>query len=98
VRRPLADVKAPLIADAMFAEASSAGVPKLVTADQAMCVGLARAFAVLPRNFSPTGAGGIPHWEQLLARFPEGHFTIEVHGHKLEIFFGQAHDQPPSPP
>jgi len=80
-----------LVLDAMFAENETGGIPKLATADEGVCVALAKQFAILPRTFTPTGAGGIRHWDQLVARFPEGHFTISIRGHKLEVYFhGQA--------
>ena len=85
-----------LIVDTMFSEATD--TPKLVTADRVICVGLARGFVASPRKFLPTGHGGLEHWEQLLARFPEGHFTVEIRGHKLEVYFHEGTHIPPYPP
>lgn len=87
-----------LIADAMFAENAAGSPPKLVTADEAVCVGLARKFATSPRTFSPTSPAGGRYWEQLIARFPEGHFTVEIHRHKLEVYFQEPSHAAPSPP
>ena len=87
-----------LIADTMFAENVTGSTPKLVTADEAVCIGLARRFVTSPRTFSPTTRSGAPrHWEQLLARFPEGHFTVDIRGHKLEVYFHEPSHAVPSP-
>jgi hypothetical protein len=86
-----------LVVDALFASDTAGGTPKLATVDEKVCVPLAAKFASSPRTFTPAGHGG-RRGEQLLARFPEGHFTVEIRGHKLEVYFHPEVHVPPYPP
>ena len=54
--------------------------------------------AVSPRTFTPAGVAK-EHYRELVARFPEGYFTVELLGkYRLTIYFGAPTGQQPLPP
>jgi hypothetical protein len=84
-----------LIADAMFAQTTGGVTPSLVTVDAGIATRLARRYVVRPRT-PFTLSGPDDAWTQLVGRFPEGRFTIEILGHPLDIVFHAPTGLPPT--
>ena len=75
-----------VVADALFAETRAGVTPTLVTSDRIVVRRLAENYAVAPTTFTPA-PGPVGHWDQLLAAFPDGRFTVEILTHRLIIIF-----------
>jgi hypothetical protein len=82
-----------VVADAMFAEKATGVTPVLVSADRDVVPRLAQRFGVGPRTFAP--GKGVDSWLYLIDRIPEGRFTIEIRGHRLDVVFHEPTGRPP---
>ncbi|NTX06660.1 DUF4157 domain-containing protein [Myxococcus sp. CA040A] len=85
-----------IIVDALFADTTPGAVPLIISVDEDLAIPLARQFGVSPRTFSPLSSDGLK--AQLVQRYPEGYFVIQVQGRSLKIVFGPPTGRPPVPP
>ncbi|MCP3103046.1 DUF4157 domain-containing protein [Myxococcus sp. K15C18031901] len=84
-----------IIADALFADTTPGAMPTIISVDEDLAVPLARQFGVSPRTFSPRS--GAEFADQLVQRYPEGYFVIQVQGRSLKVVFGPPTGRPPVP-
>ena len=76
-----------VVADAMFADVAGGATPTLVTTDVNVAGRLARTTVVDPPG-PFVEVPGRSLRDNLTDNYPNGHFTIEILGHRLRVAFG----------